>query len=85
MGKRFKDFISNNTIWGFAFGYFACYVPYSLFTKIMSKGLLPSSDGTGLAGFSILPVTAIATLTTMIIVISVLGWWKYAKHSTVFG
>ena len=51
----------------------------------MSKGLLPSLDGNGLAGFSILPVTAIATLATMIIVISILGWWKYAKHSTVFG
>ncbi len=86
MGKsKFAQFLSNNSIWGFAFGYFACYVPYSLLTKIMSKGLLPSLDGHGLAGFSILPVTAIATLLTMIIVISVLGWWKYAKHSTVFG
>ena len=86
MGKRtFKEFISDYSIWGFAFGYFACYIPYSLFTKIMSKGLLPSSDGNALAGFSILPVTAIATLCTMLIVISVLGWWKYASHSKIFG
>ena len=86
MGNRtFKQFLSDYSIWGFAFGYFACYIPYSLLTKIMSKGLLSSLDGTGLAGFSILPVTAIATLFTMIIVISILGWWKYAKHSTVFG
>ncbi|MFA6617614.1 MAG: hypothetical protein WCT23_00900 [Candidatus Neomarinimicrobiota bacterium] len=86
MGKsKFGEFLSRNSIWGFAFGYFAAYVPYSLLTKIMSKGLLPSLNGKGLAGFSILPVTALATLTTMIIVISILGWWKYAKHSTVFG
>ena len=86
MGKQsFKEFISNNSIWGFAFGYFACYVPYSLLTKIMSKGLLPSLDGQRLAGFSILPVTAVATLVTMIIVISLLGWWKYAKHSKILG
>lgn len=86
MGKqRFKEFLSNNSIWGFAFGYFACYVPYSLLTKIMSKGLLPSLDGQRLAGFSILPVTAVATLATMIIVISLLGWWKYAKHSKILG
>lgn len=86
MGNRtFKQFLSDYSIWGFAFGYFACYVPYSLLTKIMSKGLLPTLNGTGLAGFSILPVTAIATLLTMIIVISTLGWWKYAKHSTVLG
>lgn len=86
MGKQsFKEFLSNNSIWGFAFGYFACYVPYSLLTKIMSKGLLPSLDGQRLAGFSILPVTAVATLVTMIIVISLLGWWKYAKHSKILG
>ena len=86
MQKRtFKEFLSEYSIWGFAFGYFAAYIPYSLLTKIMSKGLLPSLDGAKLAGFSILPVTAIATLLTMIIVISALGWWKYATHSTVLG
>ncbi|MCF7832371.1 MAG: hypothetical protein K9N05_02190 [Candidatus Marinimicrobia bacterium] len=85
VNRTFRNYLANNTIWGFAFGYFACYVPYSMLTKIMSKGLLTSLDGTGLAGFSILPVTALATLATMIIVISILGWWKYAKHSTIFG
>jgi len=86
LGKQsFRELVRNNSIWAFAFGYFACYIPYSFLTKIMSKGLLPSLDGTGLAGFSILPVTAIATLLTMIIVISTLGWWKYATHSKVFG
>ncbi len=80
-----KEKISEYSIWGFAFGYFACYVPYSFMTKVMSKGLLPVLDGTGLAGFSILPVTALATMIAMIFVISFLGWWKYATHSTVFG
>jgi hypothetical protein len=72
-------------IWGFAFGYFACYIPYSLMTKIMSKGLLPSLHGRSLDGFAILPVVALATLLTMVLVISLLGWWKYATHSKVFG
>jgi hypothetical protein len=86
MEKRtFKRFLSDNSIWCFAFGYFACYIPYSLLTKIMSKGLLPSLHGTSLDGFVILPVVAVATLLTMILVISLLGWWKYATHSTVFG
>lgn len=86
MEKRaFKRFLSDYSIWGFAFGYFACYIPYSLLTKIMSKGLLPSLHGTSLDGFTILPVVAVATLLTMILVISLLGWWKYASHSTVFG
>lgn len=86
MGKRtFKQFLSDYSIWGFAFGYFAAYVPYSLLLKLTSKGLLTSLDGKHLAGFSILPVTAVATLVTMIIVISSLGWWKYATHSKVLG
>ena len=29
-----------STIWGFAFGYFACYVPYSALTKAVSSGWL---------------------------------------------
>jgi hypothetical protein len=83
--KTLKTFLRDYSIWGFAFGYFAAYVPYSMLTNIMSRGLLPSLNNKGLAGFSILPVTAVATLVTMIIVISLLGWWKYASHSTVFG
>ncbi len=86
MGKRtFKQFLSDYSIWGFAFGYFAAYIPYSLLTKIMSKGLLNSLNGKALVGFSILPVTAVATFLTMILVISLLGWWKYASHSKVLG
>jgi hypothetical protein len=83
--RTFKQFLQDYSIWGFAFGYFAAYVPYSMMTNVMSRGLLPSLNGDKLAGFSILPVTALATLVTMIIVISLLGWWKYAAHSTVFG
>ncbi len=85
MEKSFKEKIAEYSIWAFAFGYFACYVPYSFMTKVMSKGLLPSLEGTGLAGFSILPVTALATTLAMIVTISILGWWRYASHSTLFG
>ncbi len=85
MNKSFKEKLAEYSIWAFAFGYFACYVPYSFMTKVMSKGLLSSLNGNGLAGFSILPVTAIATTLAMIVTISALGWWKYATHSKVFG
>jgi len=80
-----QETVSRFSIWGFALGYFACYVPYSFMTKVMSKGLLSSLNGNGLVGFSILPVTALATTVAMIIVISSLGWWKYATHSNIFG
>lgn len=46
--QEFKKTLSDYSIWGFAFGYFACYIPYSLMTKIMSKGLLPSLHGRSL-------------------------------------
>ena len=83
--QGFRQTLSEYSIWGFAFGYFACYIPYSLMTKIMSKGLLSSLHGRSLDGFVILPVVAVATLLTMIAVISLLGWWKYATHSKIFG
>jgi hypothetical protein len=85
LSKNIKEIMAEYSIWFFAFGYFAAYVPYSFMTKVMSKGLLPSLNGTGLAGFSILPVTAIATTVAMIVTISALGWWKYASHSKIFG
>lgn len=85
LNKSFNEKLAEYSIWVFAFGYFACYVPYSFMTKVMSKGLLPHLNGDGLAGFSILPVTAIATTIAMIVTISSLGWWKYATHSKIFG
>jgi len=85
LNTNFQESAKRFSIWWFAFGYFACYVPYSFMTKVMSKGLLPSLNGNGLAGFSILPVTALATTLAMIVVISSLGWWKYATHTKIFG
>jgi len=82
---RLRDRLSSFTIWGFAFGYFAAYVPYSLMTKLLSTGRLGSQTGLSLVGFSILPVTALATLLAMLMVITVLGWWKHASQREVVG
>ena len=68
MGPRRID-----TIWLAALGYFAAYVPYSALTKLLS------ADRSGL---ELLPVTAIATTLTMLVVISALGWWKHAGWPT---
>lgn len=72
------------SIWWFAFGYFACYVPYSALTKALSKGLLPGMDAP-LNGTSILPVTLMASAVSMISFLTLMGWWKYATRRTVFG
>jgi len=54
-------------------------------TKLLSKGLIRSLNGQSLAGFSILPVSGIATLITMLIFITSMGWWKYASHTKIMG
>lgn len=80
----FKNWLASHSIWAFAFGYFACYVPYSLLTKALTKGLLPGSEG-AVSGFAILPVSALAAAVAMVVFLTVMGWWKHATHAEVFG
>jgi len=71
-------------IWAYAFGYFACYAPYSALTKALSSGSLQGmTHGTG--GFELLPTTTLASLVGMFIFLTVMGWWRYAHRRTVFG
>jgi hypothetical protein len=72
------------SIWWFAFGYFACYAPYSSLTKAFSDGLLSGSAGP-IAGFVLLPVSALASLIGMFVFISAMGWWKYAGRRRILG
>jgi hypothetical protein len=67
--------LGNYSIWGFAFGYFAAYVPYSALTKGVSSGYV---GGDPIPGVELLPITAIASLVGMLVFITVMRWWKYA-------
>ena len=71
-------------IWGYAFGYFACYVPYSAMTKALSSGLLPDMPR-GIAGFELLPLTSVASLCGMFVFITSLRWWRFAGTRRVLG
>jgi hypothetical protein len=74
---------SDNAIWLFAFGYFACYVPYSALTKAVSGGLM---DGrAAVSGFSIVPVATVASLLGMLAFVTGMGWWKYCGRIERFG
>jgi hypothetical protein len=64
------------SIWSFAFGYFAAYVPYSALTKAVSSGAL---GGAPVPGVELLPVTAMASLFGMFVFITAMRWWKYAS------
>ncbi len=71
-------------IWGFAFGYFACYAPYSALTKQLSSGRWPAVHGP-IDGFTLLPLSTFASLLGMLAFLSGMGWWKYAGRRRVFG
>lgn len=72
------------SIWWYAFGYFACYVPYSALAKALSGGLLPGMKR-GLSGFALLPISNIASLLGMFAFISAMRWWRYAGRTRVLG
>jgi drug/metabolite transporter (DMT)-like permease len=76
--------IGEYAIWGFAFGYFACYVPYSALTKALSDGLLRGMSR-GISGFELLPSTAMASLIGMFLFLTGMRWWKFAGHRELFG
>jgi drug/metabolite transporter (DMT)-like permease len=76
--------IGEYAIWGFAFGYFACYVPYSALTKALSDGLLRGMSR-GISGFELLPSTAMASLIGMFLFLTAMRWWKFAGHRELFG
>ena len=71
-------------IWLFALGYFLLYIPYSGLIKSLSWGLPPGAQGRA-SGLLLLPSTVLATAVIVPLLISVLGWWKYAGRRELFG
>lgn len=64
------------TIWWFAFGYFASYVPYSALTKLLSLGSIGGSGS--VSGFRILPASAITSMIGMFLFLTIARWWRFA-------
>ena len=54
----FKQKLAALGIAALCFGYFASYVPFSLMTKMATKGLFEGMGGVGFTGFQIQPVAA---------------------------
>lgn len=74
------------SIWWWAFGYFAAYVPYTVLTKLLtsSKGLMATGDGP-VGALEILPPSVMAAVVTLIVFLLVTGWWRKAGRRRVFG
>lgn len=78
--STFGDRVANLSIWWFALGYFASYVPYSALTKAVSKGLV--GEG-AVPGSELVPVTVLVSVVGMVAFISLMGWWKYTHKVQV--
>ena len=72
------------SIWWWAFGYFATYVPYSALTKALSEGAMPGMTAR-VDGFVLLPATAIACVVGSLSFLLATGWWRAASRATVLG
>lgn len=67
------------------FGYFASYVPYSMMTKMLTKGLFSGMNGVGISGFEMQPVCVIGSFVGFFVFVTAAGWWKYATHTKILG
>lgn len=67
------------------FGYFSAYVPYSMMTKMITRGLFEGMNGIGFTGFQIQPLAVFASTLGMLTFITLAGWWKFCTHSKVLG
>lgn len=74
------------SIWWWAFGYFACYVPYSALTKLLSsKARLIDTGATPVGSIEILPPSVMAAVGALIVFLLVTGWWRKAGRWHVLG
>jgi hypothetical protein len=70
-------------IWALTLGYFLFYIPYSGLAKAVTSGLL--TGGRRIPGAELLPSTGISCAITVLLFITVMGWWKYGRKRRVFG
>jgi len=64
-------------IWWFAAGFLLFYTPYAALSKAVTSGLVPGV-AKGLLGLQILPAAILGTVLTVPLIITLVGWWKYA-------
>jgi hypothetical protein len=80
-----KNRLAKLGIAALCFGYFATYVPFSMMTKMATKGLFEGMNGIGLTGLEIQPAAIFGGLIAMYAFIFWKGWWKYATQWNFFG
>lgn len=67
------------SIWWWAFGYFAFYVPYSALTKAVTSA--QDGDGPPVGGVELLPSSVMASVVTSAMFLVATGWWRRAGRT----
>ena len=62
-------------VWGYALGYFVAYTPYAALIKLMMAR--------GVSGLELLPGVLYGTAGASIVLVTLLGWWKYLRPATI--
>jgi protein-tyrosine-phosphatase len=62
-------------VWLYALGYFVAYTPYAALIKVMTAR--------GITGLELLPGVLYGTVVVSLILVTLLGWWKYLRPSTI--
>jgi hypothetical protein len=70
-------------IWALTLGYFLSYIPYSGLSKAVTSGLF--TGGQLIPGAQVLPAAAVSTAITVLLFVSVMGWWRYGRKRRLFG
>jgi protein-tyrosine-phosphatase len=71
-------------IWWLALGYCLSYVPYAALTKATSDGLLSGGRGR-ISAMQFVPAALAGCAIAMPLIVTMVGWWKYAGRKRIFG
>ena len=69
--------LRHRIIWAYALGLVLFYTPYAGLAKAVTAGLVPGVPK-GLVGLEILPAAILGTVVTIPLIVTLLGWWRYA-------
>jgi hypothetical protein len=70
--------------WALALGYFAFYTPYTALVRVTSTGMLPGIDDAR-SRLAMMLAAGVATAFVTPLVVTGLGWWRYAGRRAVLG
>jgi hypothetical protein len=70
-------------IWALTLGYFLSYIPYSGLSKGVTAGLL--TGGRSIPAAEVLASSTISTAVSILLFITVMGWWRYGRKRRVSG